>query len=144
MRPIVEITADGSCLKNPGGAGGYGIIVESAGGEVELSGGEASTTNNRMELMAAIVALESLQEPSDVTMRLDAEYVIKGMTTWMPSWKKRKFVGVKNQDLWQRLLKAAHRHSIDWTHVKGHAGDPRNERVDKLAYKAAKANEAKP
>lgn len=110
--------------------------------ERELSGGEAQTTNNRMELMAAIMALESLTEPCQVTLHTDSQYVRQGITEWMPGWirKQWKTAGgepVKNRDLWERLHAATLRHQIDWRWVKGHSGDPDNERVDVLARSAA-------
>ena len=133
----VEVHTDGACLGNPG-PGGWAALLRYGARERELVGGEALTTNNRMELMAAIVALETLTEPCDVMLQTDSQYVRRGITEWMPSWIRRgwKTAGggaVKNQDLWQRLQAACTRHRIEWRWVKGHAGDPDNERVDVLA-----------
>ena len=137
----VEIHTDGSCLGNPG-PGGWGVVLRHQGRERELSGGEALTTNNRMELMAAIMALETLNEPCRVTLQTDSQYVRKGITEWMANWVRRnwKTAGgdpVKNVDLWKRLdeLVANAGHQIEWHWVKGHAGDPGNERADGLANK---------
>ena len=140
-RKQVDIHTDGACLGNPG-PGGWGVLLHWRGVERELSGGEADTTNNRMELMAAIAALESLREPCTVVLHTDSQYVRQGITEWMPAWIRRgwKTAGgdpVKNRDLWERLHAAASRHRVDWRWVKGHAGDPDNERVDQLARAAA-------
>lgn len=137
----VEIHTDGACLGNPG-PGGWGALLRYRGRERELAGGEAATTNNRMELMAAIMALETLSEPCVVILHTDSQYVRQGITEWMPNWVRRhwKTAGgdpVKNRDLWERLHAAAGRHRIDWRWVKGHSGDPDNERVDQLARAAA-------
>lgn len=137
----IQINTDGSCLRNPG-PGGWGVLLRYRQHERELSGGEAQTTNNRMELMAAIMALESLTEPCQVTLHTDSQYVRQGITEWMPGWirKQWKTAGgepVKNRDLWERLHAATLRHQIDWRWVKGHSGDPDNERVDVLARSAA-------
>lgn len=137
----IEIHTDGACLGNPG-PGGWGALLRFNGRERELAGSEADTTNNRMELMAAIQALESLKEPCSVRLFTDSQYVQKGFVEWLPGWVKRgwKTSGgdpVKNQDLWQRLQKAAQPHQVQWQWVKGHAGDPDNERVDVLARTAA-------
>lgn len=137
----IQINTDGSCLRNPG-PGGWGVLLRYRQHERELSGGEAQTTNNRMELMAAIMALESLTEPCQVTLHTDSQYVRQGITEWMPGWirKQWKTAGgepVKNRDLWERLHTATLRHQIDWRWVKGHSGDPDNERVDVLARSAA-------
>ncbi len=134
---LVEISTDGACLGNPG-PGGWAALLRHQGRERELSGGEAATTNNRMELMAAIMALEALKEPCQVVLRTDSRYVQQGIGEWLPNWHRRgwKTAGggaVKNQDLWQRLDAAAARHRVDWRWVKGHAGDADNERVDALA-----------
>jgi ribonuclease HI len=139
----VEIHTDGACSGNPG-PGGWGAILRWGGHEKELSGGEAHTTNNRMELMAAIMALESLKRPCPVTLHTDSQYVRQGITSWIHGWKKkgwRKADGspVLNSDLWQRLEAAASRHTVDWRWVRGHAGDPMNERADALARSGAKA-----
>ena len=137
----VEIHTDGACLGNPG-PGGWGALLRCKGRERELSGGDPATTNNRMELMGAIVALETLSEPCTVVLHTDSQYVRQGMTLWMPNWVRRgwKTAGgdpVKNRDLWERLELATRRHAIDWRWVKGHSGDPDNERVDVLARNAA-------
>lgn len=137
----IEIHTDGACLGNPG-PGGWAALLRFSGRERELSGNEVDTTNNRMELMAAIQGLESLKEPCSVRLFTDSQYVQKGFVEWLPGWVKRgwKTSGgdpVKNQDLWQRLLKAAQPHRVQWQWVKGHAGDPDNERVDVLARTAA-------
>lgn len=133
----VHIHTDGACLGNPG-PGGWAALLRYGVRERELVGGEALTTNNRMELMAAIRALEVLTEPCEVILHTDSQYVRKGITEWMPNWLRRNWrtaagAPVKNQDLWQRLHAAAQRHEVDWRWVKGHAGDPDNERVDTLA-----------
>jgi ribonuclease HI len=133
----VSIHTDGACLGNPG-PGGWAALLRYGARERELVGGEALTTNNRMELMAAIVALETLTEGCEVVLHTDSQYVRKGITEWMPNWLRRRWrtaAGdpVKNQDLWERLHAATTGHCIDWRWVKGHAGDPDNERVDVLA-----------
>ena len=137
----IQIHTDGACLGNPG-PGGWGVLLQYRQHQRELSGGEAHTTNNRMELMAAIVALETLTEPCNVTLHTDSQYVRQGITQWMPGWirKQWKTAGgdpVKSRDLWERLHAATQRHQIDWRWVKGHNGDPGNERVDGLARDAA-------
>lgn len=137
----IQIYTDGACLGNPG-PGGWGVLLSYRQHERELAGGEAHTTNNRMELMAAIMALETLTEPCNVILHTDSQYVRQGITEWMPGWVRRqwKTAGgdpVKNRDLWERLHAAAARHQIDWRWVKGHNGDPGNERVDVLARDAA-------
>jgi ribonuclease HI len=142
MKPI-EIHTDGACLGNPG-PGGWAALLRMGRTERELSGGESQTTNNRMELMAAIMALEALTSACRVTLFTDSQYVQKGLTEWLPNWLRRgwKTAGgepVKNQDLWCRMQTAAALHSVEWRWVKGHAGDPDNERVDKLARAAAAA-----
>lgn len=134
---MVEIFTDGACRGNPG-PGGWGAILRYKGHEKELYGGESETTNNRMELMAAIKALESLTRPCRVRLTTDSQYVMKGITEWMASWKKRgwKTSGkkpVKNVDLWQRLDKALEPHQVEWEWVRGHTGHPENERADELA-----------
>jgi ribonuclease HI len=136
-RKQVDVHTDGACLGNPG-PGGWAALLRWRGIERELAGGEAATTNNRMELMAAIAALETLKEPCDVVLTTDSQYVRQGITEWMANWLRRgwKTAGgdpVKNRDLWERLHAAAGRHSVDWRWVKGHAGHPENERVDELA-----------
>ena len=133
----VEIWTDGACSGNPG-PGGWGAILTFNGVEKELSGGEALTTNNRMELMAAISALEALTRPCAVDLHTDSIYVRDGVTGWIHNWKKRGWTTadkkpVKNVELWQRLDAAAQRHDIQWKWVKGHAGDEMNERADALA-----------
>lgn len=137
----IEAHTDGACLGNPG-PGGWGVLLRYGAHERELSGGEPATTNNRMELMAAISALEALTEACEVAMHTDSRYVQQGISEWLPNWLRRgwKTAGgdpVKNQDLWQRLHAATQPHRIDWRWVKGHAGDPDNERVDGLARDAA-------
>ena len=137
----VEIHTDGSCLGNPG-PGGWAAVLRHQGRERELSGGEAPTTNNRMELMAAIMALEALTEPCQITLQTDSQYVRQGITEWMANWVRRnwKTAGgdpVKNRDLWERLHAAKQTHKIEWRWVKGHSGDPDNERVDQMAREAA-------
>jgi ribonuclease HI len=136
LKPV-EIHTDGACLGNPG-PGGWAALLRYRGRERELAGGEPATTNNRMELMAAIAALEALSEPCTITLHTDSQYVRQGITEWMAGWLRRgwKTAGgdpVKNRDLWERLHAAAARHRIDWRWVKGHSGDPDNERVDALA-----------
>ena len=137
----VSIHTDGSCLGNPG-PGGWAALLRYGEKEREVVGGEAQTTNNRMELMAAIAALEVLTEGCEVTLHIDSQYVRQGITEWMPGWVRRgwKTAGgdpVKNRDLWERLHAATGRHKIDWKWVKGHNGDPDTERVDVLARNAA-------
>jgi ribonuclease HI len=138
---VVEIATDGACKGNPG-PGGWGALLRFGGTERELSGGEAETTNNRMEMMAAIVALESLTRPCRVRLTTDSVYVRDGITKWIHGWKRNGWrtaakKPVANADLWQRLDAAAQRHDIQWHWVKGHSGDPDNERVDVLASNAA-------
>lgn len=133
----VEIHTDGACLGNPG-PGGWAALLRYGARERELAGGEPDSTNNRMELMAAIVGLETLTEACEVALYTDSQYVRQGITQWLPNWVRRgwKTAGgeaVKNRDLWERLQQAASRHRIDWHWVKGHSGDPDNERVDALA-----------
>ena len=138
----VIIHTDGACKGNPG-PGGWGAVLQAGGGhEKELWGGEANTTNNRMELTAAIMALEALKRPCKVELHTDSKYVMQGITEWMRGWKARGWITadkkpVKNADLWQRLDAARARHDVKWRWVKGHAGDPDNERVDRLARDAA-------
>jgi ribonuclease HI len=133
----VEIWTDGACSGNPG-PGGWGAILRFNGTERELSGAEALTTNNRMELMAAIAALEALTRPCAVTLTTDSQYVKDGLTTWIHGWKRNGWKTadkkpVKNEDLWKRLDAAAARHNVTWQWVKGHAGHTENERADALA-----------
>jgi len=137
----VEIATDGACKGNPG-PGGWGALIRSGAHEKELSGGEALTTNNRMELMAAIEALNALKRPCAVTLSTDSRYVMDGLTKWIHGWKRNGWrtadkKPVKNAELWQALLAAAERHQIEWKWVKGHAGHPDNERADRLASDAA-------
>ena len=139
----IEIYTDGACLGNPG-PGGWGALLRYKNTERELSGGEPLTTNNRMELMGAIAALEALSEPCEIVLHTDSQYVRQGITEWLRNWVRSgwKTAGggaVKNQDLWQRLQLACERHRIDWQWVKGHSGHPENERVDALASAAARA-----
>ena len=134
---IVEIFTDGACSGNPG-AGGWGAILRWNGNEKELKGGEHETTNNRMELMAAIQALEALKRPTKADLYTDSTYVQKGITEWIHSWKKRGWKNsakkpVKNVDLWQRLDSVVSFHDVSWHWVKGHAGHVENERADELA-----------
>ncbi len=133
----VEIYADGACRGNPG-PGGWGALLTAGGRQRELFGGEPATTNNRMELMAVISALESLKRPCSVVLYTDSQYVQKGISEWIHSWKRRGWKTtdkkpVKNEDLWRRLDTATQGHRIDWRWVKGHAGNPGNERADALA-----------
>ncbi len=136
----VELFTDGACSGNPG-PGGWGAILRWRGRERELSGGEAATTNNRMELMAVIAGLEALTRPCPVDVYTDSQYVQKGISEWMPGWKARGWrtadkKPVKNVDLWQRLDAAAAPHTVRWHWVRGHAGHPENERADRLARAA--------
>ncbi len=134
----VIIHTDGACKGNPG-PGGWGAVLQAGGGhEKELWGGEANTTNNRMELMAAIMALEALKRPCKIELHTDSKYVMQGITEWMRGWKARGWLTsdkkpVKNADLWQRLDAARLRHDVKWRWVKGHAGHELNERADQLA-----------
>jgi len=139
--PIVEIATDGACKGNPG-PGGWGALLRMGETEKELSGSENPTTNNRMELTAAIRGLEALKRPCRVTLSTDSRYVMDGLTKWIHGWQKNGWrtadkKPVKNAELWQALLAAAKPHRIEWKWVKGHAGHPDNERVDKLASDAA-------
>jgi ribonuclease HI len=136
----VEIWTDGACSGNPG-PGGWGAILRAKGVEKELFGAEPATTNNRMELMAAIAALEALSKPCAVSLTTDSVYVKDGLTKWIHGWKRNGWKTadkkpVKNEDLWKRLDTAAARHKIEWHWVKGHAGHPENERADALARAA--------
>jgi ribonuclease HI len=134
---VVVIYTDGACSGNPG-PGGWGAILSYNGIEKELKGGENPTTNNRMELMAAISALEALKRPCTVELHTDSQYVRQGITGWIHGWKRNGWrtadkKPVKNEDLWRRLDEALARHQVDWRWVKGHAGDVMNERADALA-----------
>jgi ribonuclease HI len=136
-KPRVDIFTDGACSGNPG-PGGWGAILRSGGHEKELSGGESATTNNRMELMAAIRALEALKKPSTVTIHTDSRYLMDGMTKYIAGWKKKGWKTadkkpVKNIDLWQALEAAAEPHDVSWRWVKGHSDHVENERADALA-----------
>jgi ribonuclease HI len=133
----VEVWTDGACAGNPG-PGGWGAILRYGESEKDLCGGEAHTTNNRMELTAAIAALEALRRPCRIQLHTDSQYLREGVTAWVEVWKNngwrtRDRKPVKNDDLWRRLDEAAARHQIDWRWVRGHAGDPMNERADELA-----------
>ena len=135
----VEIYTDGACRGNPG-PGGWGVLLRSNGHEKELCGGELETTNNQMELLAAIKALESLKEPCQVELFTDSNYVKKGITEWIIKWKTNGFKNSKkkpvvNAELWMRLDKIASQHNVNWQWVKGHAGHIDNERADELANK---------
>ena len=139
----VEIHTDGACSGNPG-PGGWGAVLTWGGKRKELSGGEALTTNNRMELTAAIAALESLRRPARVVLFTDSQYLRQGITAWIDAWRLRGWrtadkQPVKNQDLWERLERALAQHEISWHWVKGHAGHPDNERADELARQAIRA-----
>jgi ribonuclease HI len=133
----VRIYADGACRGNPG-PGGWGAIIMTGGSEMELFGGVPQTTNNRMELTAVVRALEALEHSSTVEVYTDSQYVQKGISEWLPDWKRRGWrtadkKPVKNVDLWQELERVAGRHRVTWHWVKGHAGHPENERADELA-----------
>lgn len=142
MAKLVEAFTDGACSGNPG-PGGWGVLLRYGDHEKRLHGGERDTTNNRMELMAAIMALESLSRACEVRLVTDSQYVQKGITEWLPNWIKRGWKTaskqpVKNADLWQRLHAATQRHQVRWEWVKGHAGHAENEIADELARKGAK------
>ncbi len=137
----VEIYTDGACLGNPG-PGGWAAILESGKHRRELSGAEAATTNNRMELSAAIEGLKALRKSCDVVLYTDSRYVKQGMTEWLPGWQRKGWrtasgKAVENRDLWEQLVAAAEPHRIDWKWVRGHNGVPGNERADQLARAAA-------
>jgi ribonuclease HI len=143
MTPKVVIYTDGACSGNPG-PGGWGAILFHGDKRKELKGGELSTTNNRMELMAAIQALEALNKSCDIELHTDSQYVQKGIHEWIHGWKRRGWLTadrkpVKNDDLWKRLDAARLRHKVDWRWVKGHAGHEHNERADELARLGMKA-----
>jgi len=135
----VEIYADGACSGNPG-VGGFGALLRANEKERELSGCEELTTNNRMELLGVICALEALKRPCRVRITTDSDYVVKGMTKWMDAWIRKNWVNsqkknVLNRDLWERLLRASQPHEVEWVWIKGHNGHPENERCDRLARK---------
>src|SRR6201986_5000110 len=137
----VVIYTDGACSGNPG-PGGWGAVLRWNGTVKELHGGDPATTNNRMELMAAIQALEALSRPSTVQLYIDSKYVLDGITKWIKGWQRNGWrtaskQPVKNEDLWRRLVEAMDGHDISWTWVKGHAGDEGNERADELARMGA-------
>ena len=139
--PRVEIATDGACKGNPG-PGGWGALIRMGAHEKELSGGEPLTTNNRMELLGAIRSLQALSRPCRVSLSTDSSYVRDGITKWIHGWRKNGWrtaakQPVKNDELWRELLAATEPHIVEWKWVKGHAGDPDNERVDKLASDAA-------
>jgi ribonuclease HI len=142
LKPV-EIFTDGACKGNPG-KGGWGALLRMGGHEKELSGSDPATTNNRMEMMAVLRALQALREPCAVRLHTDSRYVIDGMTKWMAGWIRKGWKTadnkpVKNEDLWRALAEVAKGHKIEWIWVKGHAGHIENERVDKLASDAARA-----
>lgn len=141
--PFVEIFTDGACRGNPG-PGGWAALLRTGARERELAGGETLTTNNRMELTAAIRALEVLKKPCRVALHTDSQYVREGITKWIHGWRRNGWrtadrKPVKNAELWQALLDAAERHRVEWHWVKGHSGHPENDRVDALACAAADA-----
>lgn len=132
----IEIYTDGACSGNPG-PGGWGVLLRWNGHEKQLSGGEAQTTNNRMEMMAVIKGLEALKKPSNVTLYTDSQYVQQGVTQWMAGWKAKGWPSrIKNQDLWLQIDSLIQRHSVEFIWVRGHNGHPENELVDKLAVAA--------
>lgn len=138
---VVEIFTDGACKGNPG-PGGWGAVLRYGDNEKQIFGGEANTTNNRMELMAAIEALAVLKRACDVKLTTDSQYVRKGITEWMKNWKRNGWKTaakqpVKNADLWQRLDEEVRRHNVQWHWVKGHSGHPENELADELANRGA-------
>ncbi|CAB3648426.1 MAG: ribonuclease HI [Achromobacter sp.] len=133
----VEMWTDGACKGNPG-PGGWGVLMRAGAHEKTMHGGEAQTTNNRMELLAVIEGLRALKRPCVVTIHTDSQYVMKGMTEWLANWKRRGWITadkkpVKNAELWQALDDQVRRHTVSWRWVRGHAGDPGNERADQLA-----------
>lgn len=141
---VVDLYTDGACIPNPG-PGGWGAVLRSGPHERELRGGQATTTtNNRMELTAAIMALEALKRPVTVRLHTDSTYVRDGITRWLPGWKAKGWLTsagqpVKNADLWKRLEAASQRHQVQWHWVRGHAGHPENERADQLADEGLRA-----
>jgi ribonuclease HI len=143
---VVEVYTDGACSGNPG-PGGWGVVLRWRGRERELSGFEPQTTNNRMELQAAIAALETLKRPMTVRLHTDSAYLRNGVTLWLPKWKATGWQTadkkpVKNQDLWRALDAALGRHRVEWHWVKGHSGHPENDRADELARAAIRAGRA--
>ncbi len=139
---VVEIFTDGACSGNPG-PGGYGAILRYGEHVKEISGGERATTNNRMEMMAAIEALRQLKRPCRVKLFTDSDYLVKGMTQWLPGWIKRNWQTIAqkpvlNRDLWETLAALTQPHQVEWEWVKGHDGHPENERCDQLARNAIK------
>ena len=143
-RPQVTIYTDGGAKPNPGGPGGWAALLISGEHQRELSGAEPGTTNNRMELTAAIMALEALREPCLVTLYTDSQYLKNGIALWLPGWLRKGWKTsarkpVKNQDLWQRLHTACQNHEVHWRWVRGHAGNQENQRVDRLASAAREA-----
>ena len=143
MTPQVTIYTDGACSGNPG-PGGWGAVLICGGHERDIFGGEGHTTNNRMEMMAAIQALDALKKPCKVELHTDSQYLRQGITEWLAGWKARGWKTadkkpVKNEDLWRRLDEARARHEVAWRWVKGHAGHPLNERADALARQGVKA-----
>ena len=140
MPDKIHIYSDGACRGNPG-PGGWGVLLKYNGSEKELYGAETDTTNNRMELMGAIMGLEALTRPCEVILTTDSKYVMQGITEWLDGWKQRNWKTaakkpVENQDLWMRLDKACQSHKIKWEWVKGHSGHDENEQVDQLANRA--------
>ncbi|HTP65256.1 MAG TPA: ribonuclease HI [Geobacteraceae bacterium] len=137
---VVHIFCDGACSGNPG-VGGFACILRYGNHEKEISGADGDTTNNRMELTAAITALESLKRPCQVILTTDSQYLVKGMTEWLPGWVRKKWINSKkepvlNRDLWERLMTLSRKHRIQWDWVRGHAGHAENERCDELARQA--------
>ena len=142
-KEIVEIFTDGACKGNPG-VGGWGALLRINGKEREMCGGEAHTTNNRMEMMGAIAALEALKRPCQVRLHTDSKYVIDGITRWVSGWQRNGWRNaskqpVRNAELWHDLIEATARHTVEWIWVKGHSGHVENERADRLASDAAEA-----
>ncbi|GAM08163.1 ribonuclease H [Geobacter sp. OR-1] len=140
MSDAVEIFCDGACSGNPG-PGGWGTILRFNGTEKELSGGEPATTNNRMELTAAIAGLSALKRPCKVVITTDSQYLVKGMTEWLPGWIRKGWINSKrepvvNRDLWERLVELTKIHNVEWRWVRGHDGHSENERCDELARSA--------
>lgn len=140
MSGAIEIYCDGACSGNPG-VGGWGAILRWNGHEKELSGANGETTNNRMEMTAAIEALSALKRPSPVIVTTDSQYLVKGMTEWIKGWIRKGWVNSKkepvlNRDLWERLLELTRQHRVEWQWIRGHNGHPENERCDELARKA--------